>query len=102
MTRLGSFWPITATVPMVTTVIVAVVVVASVVVAAGWAMSARILIEAHLGFLGVDVLVGGRDHIANPYGRLVVELGAKLAVVEMTSASVMLRIEFLISEKRLM
>ena len=45
-------------------------------------MSARILIEAHLGFLGVDVLVGGRDHLANPCRRIAVELGAKLAVME--------------------
>ena len=45
-------------------------------------MNARILVEAHFGFFGVDVLVGGHDHLANPYGRLVVELGAKLAVME--------------------
>ena len=104
LTRLGSFWPITAAVTMVTAVVVAVVVVASVigavVVAACWAMSACIHVEAHLGFLSVGVLVGGRDHLANPCGRLAVELGAKLTV--MTSASVMLGIEFLISEKHLM
>ena len=56
---------------MVTAVVVAAVVVASVVgvivVAMCWAMSARILVEAHLGFLGVGVLVGSRDHLANPY-----------------------------------
>jgi len=45
-------------------------------------MSARILVEAHLSFLGIDVLVGNRDHLANPCGRLAVELGAKLAVME--------------------
>ena len=45
-------------------------------------MSARILAEAHLGFLGVGVLVGGHDHLANPCRWLVVELGAKLAVME--------------------
>ena len=50
LTRLGSFWPIMAAVTMVTTVVVAPV-VGVVVVAACWAMSARILIEAHLGFL---------------------------------------------------
>ena len=70
LTRLRSFWPITNAVMMVTTVIVAVVVVASiigaVIVAACWAMSACILVEAHLGFLDVGVLVGGRDHLANP------------------------------------
>ena len=71
---------------MVATVVRAAVAVASVVgaviVAVCWAMSACILIEAQLGFLGVGVLVGGRDHLANPYGRLAVELGAKLMVVE--------------------
>ena len=85
LTRLGSFWPITAAVTMVTTVVVATVIVASVVgavvVAACWAMSVRILIEAHLGFLDISILVGGRDHLANPYGWLVVELGAKLTVM---------------------
>ena len=71
---------------METTVVVAAVVVASIVgaviVAARWAMSARILVEAHLGFLGVGVLVGSSDHLANAYGWLAVELGAKLAMVE--------------------
>ena len=71
---------------MVTAIIEAAVVVASVigavVVAAWWAMSARILIEAHLSFLGVGVLVGGRDHLTNPCGRLAVELGTKLMVME--------------------
>ena len=86
MTRLGSFRPITAAVTMVTAVIEAVVIVASVVgavvVAARWAMSARILVEAHLGFLGVGVLVSSSDHLANACGWLAVELGAKLAMVE--------------------
>ena len=86
LTWLGSFWPITAVVMMVTAIIVAAVIVASVVgaviVAVCWAMSARILVEAHLGFLGIGVLVGDRDHLANPCGRLAVELGAKLAVME--------------------
>ena len=86
MTRLGSFWPITAVVLMVTTVIVAAVVVASVigavVIAACWAMSARILVEAHLSFLGVGVLVGGCAHLANPCWWLAIELGAELAVME--------------------
>ena len=84
------------------------VVVGAVVVAACWAMSARILVGVHLGFLSIGVLVGDRDHLANPYGWLAVELGAKLTVMEslmkvvMTSASMMLGIEFLISEKQLM
>ena len=86
LARLGSFCSITAAVTMVTAVIEAAVVVVSVVreivVAARWAMSARILIEAHLGFYGVGVLVGGRDHVANPCGQLTVELGAKLTVME--------------------
>ena len=86
LTKLGSFWPIMATVPMATAVVVAAVVVASVVgavtIAARWAMSALILIEVHLGFLSVGVLVGGRDHLTNPCGRLAVELGAKLTVME--------------------
>ena len=77
MTRLGSFWPITAAVTMVTMVIVA-----SAVVVACWAMSARIFVEAHLGFLCVSILVGGRDHLTNPCGRLAVELGVKLTVME--------------------
>jgi len=45
-------------------------------------MSARILIEVHLSFLGVGVLVGGCDHLANSHGWLTVELRAKLAVME--------------------
>ena len=45
-------------------------------------MSARILVEAHLSFLGVSVLVGGCDHLANPSGQLAVEHGKKLAVME--------------------
>ena len=80
MTRLGAFWPITATVPMVTVVIIAAVavvpVVAAIVTTASWAMNARILIQAHLGFLGVGVLVGGRNHLTNPRGWLAIELGA--------------------------
>ena len=71
---------------MVTAVIEAAVVVASVVgaviVAARWAISARILIEAHLGFLGIDVLVGHSDHLADAGRWLAVEFGAKLAMVE--------------------
>ena len=73
-------------VPIVTTVVVVAVVVASVVRAivatTSWAMCACILIEAHLGFLGVGVLVGSSDHFADTGGRLVVEFGAKLAMVE--------------------
>ena len=71
---------------MVTAVVESVVIVASVVgaiiIAARWAMGARILVEVHLGFLGVGVLVGRSDHLANACGRLAVELGAKLVVME--------------------
>ena len=45
-------------------------------------MGARILVEAHLGFLGIGVPVGSSDHLANACGWLAVELGAKLAMVE--------------------
>ena len=57
-------------------------VVGAVIIAACWAMSARILVEAHLSFLGVGVLVGGCDHLTNPYWRFAIELGAELAVME--------------------
>ena len=80
LARLRSFRPITAAVTMVTAVVVMAVVVASiiraVIVAACWVMSARILVEAHLGFLGVGVLVGGHNHLAKPCWWLAVELGA--------------------------
>ena len=112
LTGLGSFWPITAAIPVETTVIVAAVVVASVIgaiiVAARQPICARIFIEVHLSFLGIGVLVGGCDHLVDAYRWLAVELGTELAVMKsrtkavMTSASVMLGIEFLISKKRLM
>ena len=86
LARLGSFYSFTAAVVMVTAIVMVAVVVASVVgvvvVVACWMMSARILIEAHLSFLGVGVLVGGCDHLADPSGWLAVELGAKLTVME--------------------
>ena len=86
LARLGSFCSITTIVMMVTAVVEATVIVASVVrvvvVAVRWAMSARILVEAHLGFLSVGVLVGSGDHLANACGWLAVEFGAKLAMVE--------------------
>ena len=61
------------------------VIVAAVVIAACWAMSARILIEAHLGFLGISVLVGGCDHLTDSHGWLMVELRAKLTVMELSN-----------------
>ena len=45
-------------------------------------MSVCILVEVHLGFLGVGILVGGCDHLIDPSGWPAVELGAKLAVME--------------------
>ena len=45
-------------------------------------MSSCILVEAHLGFLGIGILVGGRDYLTNPCGWLAIELGAKLMVME--------------------
>ena len=86
LAKLGSFWLITTAVTMVTAVVVAAVVVASVigavVMVACWVMSARILIEVHLGLLSIGILVGSCDHLAYPSERLVVELGVKLAVME--------------------
>ena len=86
MIGLGSFWPITAIVPVKATVIIAAVIVASVVgaivVAARRAICARIFVEAHLSFLGVSVLVGSCDHLANACRWLVVELGMELTVMK--------------------
>ena len=45
-------------------------------------MRACILIEANFGFFGVDVLIGGRDHLANPLWQLMIEFGAKVTVME--------------------
>ena len=71
---------------MVTAVVVAAVtmapVVEAIVAAASWVMSARILVEAYFAFFGVGVLVGGRNHLANPRGWLMVELGAEITVME--------------------
>ena len=86
LARPMSSCPITTTVMMVAAVVGAAVTVAPVVgvvvVAVRWARGAHILVEAHLSFLGVSVLVGSSDHLANACGWLVVELGAKLAMVE--------------------
>ena len=71
---------------MVTMVIIAAVVVASVigslVAATSWAMSACNLVEAYFGLFGVGVLIGGRNHLANPLWWLAIEFGAKVAVME--------------------
>ena len=45
-------------------------------------MSARILVEAHFGLFGDGVLIGGRNHLANPLWWLAIELGMEVAVME--------------------
>ena len=82
LARLGSFYSIMAAVTMVTTVVEVVVIVASVIGAARWAMSARILIKAHFGFFSVGILVGGRNHLANPRWWLAIELREEVMVME--------------------
>ena len=97
---------------MVATVVIAAVTMASfvrvLVTAVSWAVSARILIEANFGLFSVGTLIGGHDHLTYPLWQLTIEFRAEVTVMEssakavMTSASVMLGIEFLISENRLM
>ena len=86
LTRFGPFWPITATVPMVTMIVVAAVTVASVVgsivAMASWAMSPRILVKAYFSLFSVGVLIGGCNHLANTLRRLASELGAEVTVME--------------------
>ena len=71
---------------MVTTVIVEAVamalVIGSHVAMMSWAMSARVPVEAYFGLFGVDVLIGGRNHLANPLRWLAIELGAEVTVME--------------------
>ena len=45
-------------------------------------MSACILIKAYFGLFGVDVLIGGHNHLANPFRRLAIKLGVEVAVME--------------------
>ena len=45
-------------------------------------MNAHILIEAHLGFLCLGVLVGGHNHLTNPRWWLAIELRAETVVME--------------------
>ena len=82
MTRFGPFWPVTATVTMVIAVVVAVVAMASVVgslvIVASLAMSACILIKAYFALFGIGVLIDGRNHLANPFRRLAIELGVEV------------------------
>ena len=46
------------------------------------AMSAYILVEANFGLFNIGILIGGRDHLANPLWRLMIEFGAEVAVME--------------------
>ena len=97
---------------MVAVAVVVAVTVASfvraLVAVASWAVSACILVEANVGLLSVGVLIGGRDHLANPLWWLTVEFGAKVAVMESSDEGGDdlnfhdVGIEFLILEKRLM
>ena len=86
LSRLGSFWLITAAVPVETAVVVAAIIMASVVgavvVAVRRAICARIFVETHLSFLSVGVLVGSHDHLTDACRRLAVELGMELAVMK--------------------
>ena len=112
LTRFGPFWPITATVPMVTAIIIVAVAVASVIglliTVVSWAMSACILLEPYFGLFGVSVLIGSHNHLANPLRWLVIELRAEVPMMESSDEGgddlnfCDLGIEFLISEKRLM
>ena len=81
-----SSYSITAAIAMIDAVVGAEVVVTSVIkaiiVSVGWSLSACILVEAHLGFLCIGVLVGGSYHFADTGRWLTVEFGAKLAMVE--------------------
>ena len=83
-------WPVSscsimAAITMIATVIRAVVIMTSVVgaivVSVRWLLSAHILVEAHLSFLCIGVLVGGSYHFNNTGRRLMVEFGAKLTMV---------------------
>ena len=100
LTRFESIWPISSVVPMETAVVVAAIVVLSVVVAvvvaanvvlsvvvavvvaSRRAISARIFIKTHLRFLGVGVLVGGCDHLADAGRWLSVELRTDFTVMK--------------------
>ena len=77
---------ITATIAMIATVVEVAVamtsVVGAIVIAVRRSLSACILVEACLGFLGIGVLVGGSYHFVDTGRRLTVEFGAKLAMVE--------------------
>ena len=86
LTSSGPFRLITATVLMVAAVVVVAVTVASfvgaVIAAVSWAMSACILVKAYFGLLGIGVLIGGCNHLANPLRLIAIKLGAEVAVME--------------------
>ena len=86
MSRSRPFQPITGVVLMVAAVVVAAVIVASVIgvliAMVSWAMSARLVVEANFSLFSVSVLVGGRDHLTNPFLWLAVEFGAEVAMME--------------------
>ena len=71
---------------MVATVVVAAITVASfvgaLVAAVSWAVSARILVEVNFSLFSVGILIGGRDHLANPLWWLIIEFGAEVTVME--------------------
>ena len=86
LARPMSSYTIMAAIAMIAVVIEVVIIVTSVlraiVVSVRWPLSAYILVEAHLGFLCIGVLVGGSYHFADTGRRLTVEFGAKLVMVE--------------------
>jgi hypothetical protein len=86
LSRPVSSCPITVAVVMVAMIVRAAVamtpVVRVIIVVVRRAMSACILVEAHLGFLDVSVLVGHSYHLADTGGWLAVEFGVKLVMVE--------------------
>ena len=86
LTSFGPIRPITATIMMVVMVVVAMVTVASfvgaLVAAASWAVNAHILVEVNFGLFSIGILIGGRDHLANPLWRLTIEFGAEVTMME--------------------
>ena len=71
---------------METVVVIAAIVQLSVIgvviVAARWVISAHIFIKTHLRFLGVGVLVGGCDHLADAGRWLSIELRTEFMVMK--------------------
>ena len=45
-------------------------------------MSAHILVETNFGLFNIGILIGGRDHLANPPWQLTIEFGVVVAVME--------------------